>query len=61
MPEAEMLRVAGGSSQVFAFGKGDHLRLTDLEGGQNALLYAFAAQESLPSGHPAPRAMRWRA
>ncbi|WP_454815783.1 DUF1989 domain-containing protein [Labrys neptuniae] len=53
MPEAEMLRVAGGSSQVFALGKGDRLRLTNLEGGQNALLYAFAAQESLPSGHPA--------
>ena len=53
MPEAETLRVAGGSSQVFALGKGDRLRLLDVEGGQNALLYTFSAQDHLPASHPA--------
>jgi len=52
MPEAEMLRVAGGSSQVFALGKGDRLRVFDIEGGQNAVLYAFAPRTSLPASHP---------
>ncbi|GLS18351.1 aminomethyltransferase [Labrys miyagiensis] len=53
MPEAEMLRVTGGSSQVFALGKGDRLRVFDLEGGQNALLYAFGPKDALPASHPA--------
>ena len=32
------LRVAGGSSQVFALSDGDRITLYDVEGGQNAWL-----------------------
>ena len=38
----ESLRIRGGSSQVLALAGGDRLTLVDLEGGQDALLYAFA-------------------
>ena len=53
MPSSESLRVAGGSSRVFSLGKGDRLTVFDIEGGQNALLYTLAPQESFPSSHPA--------
>ena len=49
----ESLRIRGGSSQVFALGEGDRLTLYDLEGGQDALLYAFSPADALPSSHPA--------
>ncbi|MDQ0392518.1 DUF1989 domain-containing protein [Labrys monachus] len=49
----ESLRIRGGSSQVFALGEGDRLTLYDLEGGQDALLYAFSPADTLPSSHPA--------
>jgi aminomethyltransferase len=53
MPEAETLRVAAGSSKVFALAKGDRLRVFDIEGGQNAFLYTFGPRSALPTFHPA--------
>ena len=49
----ESLRIRGGSSQVLALAEGDRLTLFDLEGGQDALLYAFTGADVLLSSHPA--------
>ena len=43
-----MVRVRGGSSEVFVVDKGDSLRAFDLEGGQGAFLYALSTGEGSP-------------
>lgn len=40
----DVVRVRGGAAEVFALAKGDRLRAIDVEGGQDALFYAFAAE-----------------
>ena len=50
LPEARRLRVAGGSSAVFALTDGDRLTLFDVEGGQTAWLYALGDTAALPEG-----------